>query len=135
MADDILHPALQPAPEPAKPGGIFSGSIDAKPAEKAGSTGAEKLRAFEDRHLGKNAVRINGEVERGHGSAFALKMLESPELRREHAAIERLIDAEKHLAEAEGAVSTAKTAHESAKAAVAEAAKATDAKPEPVKAA
>jgi hypothetical protein len=99
-------------------------------------TAHQRLRAFEDRHLGEDAVRINGAIERGHGSLFAIKMTEAPELRRQHAAIERLIEAEKKLGEAEGTLSVAQSEHATAKAAVDEATKATEAaKPAPALAA
>lgn len=105
MADDTLHPALQPAPEPAKPGGIFSGSLGSKPAP-AKTTGAERLRAFEDLHLGVDTVRHNGEIERGHGSPFRFL---SGELQKEYAALERLVDAEADVADAEAAMAVAES--------------------------
>lgn len=75
----------------------------------------DRLRAFEDRHFGSDAVRINGQIERGHGSMFNEL---DPKHRREHAAIENLIAAEKKLGEADGALSAAQSYHDDAKAAV-----------------
>lgn len=75
-------------------------------------TAHQKLRAFEDRHLGEDAVRINGEVERGHGSKF--KTL-SPDHHREYAALERLRDAEKALSDAAATLAQAQSAYDAAK--------------------
>lgn len=59
-------------------------------------TAADRLRAFEDAHLGKDVQRLNGHIERGSGSRFSsLKARE----RAHHAALEALIKAEeKHSA-------------------------------------
>lgn len=71
----------------------------------------DRIRAFEDEHLGPDAVRINGEVERGHGSAF--KAL-SPALHRHYAALERLVAAEIALGEAAAVHSQAQVAYDTA---------------------
>jgi hypothetical protein len=118
MADDTSHPsplatspAYTPAPEPAKPGGIFSGSIAAKPAEKAPVTAADKLRAFEDKHLGKDCSRISGEIERGVGSPYAGM---KPHLKAHHASLENLVKAEKAVADASADLEAAKAKHAAA---------------------
>ena len=120
MADDTALPH----PEPVKTN-IFSSAPASKPAEKATDTAAAKLRAFEDKHLGRKAMRNkDGVVEKGFGSPF--KAL-SPELLAEHAALEKLVEAEANVDEANIELSAAKVAHEAAKAAVVEATKAADA--------
>lgn len=91
-----------------------------EPQEPSADLGADQMRAFEDQHFGKDAVRINGQIERGHGSKFNDL---HPAHRREHAALERLIAAEKKLGEAEGALSIAQSDHDEAKLAVERAAK------------
>ncbi len=64
-----------------------------EPAEpEAEMTMTQRLRAFEDKHLGEDAVRINGELERGHGSRYS-KM--SPAHRAHHDALVELVAAEK----------------------------------------
>lgn len=78
-------------------------------------TGAQRLRAFEDKHLGEDVMRINGAIERGHGAAFHNL---SPEVKAEHAALERLVKAEKQLVEATAALGAAQTAHAAAAEAV-----------------
>lgn len=115
MADETLpHPALQPAPT----------AFAAKPAADT-TSGKSRLRAFEDKHLGRKAVRnMQGQVERGYGSPY--KRL-SPELLAEHTALEKLVDAEAAVDDANAALSAAKSAVETAKADVVTASKAADA--------
>jgi len=74
-------------------------------------TAKAKLRAFEDEHLGKDAVRIKGEIERGHGSPFAAM---KPELKRHYEALERVVAAEQKVDDAAAALAAAKVAHEAA---------------------
>lgn len=75
---------------------------------------ADRVRAFEDKHLGKDAVRIGGRIERGSGSPFAAM---SDEKKRQYAALEKLVAAEQKLADAHAAVIQAETDHEAALAA------------------
>lgn len=75
---------------------------------------ADRVRAFEDEHFGKDAVRVNGQVERGSGSIYQQM---STERKREYAALENLVDAERKLGEAEAAVVLAETEHAAALAA------------------
>jgi hypothetical protein len=127
MADETLpHPApaytapvIKPE-EPATKKDWISGA-GTKPAT---DTGAAKLRAFEDKHLGRKAMRNKeGHVERGYGSTFKAM---TPEQHAEHAALEKLVEAEAKVDEANVALSAAKVAVEAAKAAVVEATKVSD---------
>lgn len=68
-----FKPATAPAPEPEPESTV------------------DRLRAFEDRILGKDHVRHAGKVEKGHGSPFSGL---SPEHKAHHAALEALIAAE-----------------------------------------
>lgn len=82
-------------------------SIDPFEASEPASA-AQRLRAFEDEHLGPETPRHEGLVERGHGAP--LRFLPD-EKRREHAALEKKVHAEKMLAEAESKLAAAQTAH------------------------
>jgi hypothetical protein len=64
-------------------------------------TATDRLRAFEDEHFGKGAVRINGRIERGSGSPYQNA---DPKIRKTHAALEQLIAAEQKLADTTGAM-------------------------------
>jgi hypothetical protein len=88
-------------------------------------TAKAKLRAFEDEHLGKDAVRIGGEIEKGHGSPYAGMR---PDRRRHYEALERLVEAEQRLDAANVALTNAKVALETAEADVENAAKLADQK-------
>lgn len=108
MADE---PATQPvivqsplAPEPVAPPPAAAPEREPVPA-------ADRLRSFEDEHLGKDAVRIHDRVERGVGSPFQ-KL--SDEHKRQYAALERLIGAEQKLASAHAALIAADTEHDAA---------------------
>lgn len=70
---------------------------EAPVAEPEPKTGAELLRAFEDAHMGEDVPRVDGKVERGHGSKFQQM---KPHHRVRHAAIERLVQAEDDLVKA-----------------------------------
>lgn len=81
-------------------------------ADEPELTGARgRLRAFEDATFGKDAVRINGLVERGYGSKFKEM---SAEQALHYAALEKLIVAEQRLADAHGALIAAESSHEAA---------------------
>lgn len=72
---------------------------------------AERLRAFEDQHLGKDVVRLHGHVEKGFGSKFK----NMPERHHRHyAALEKLVHAEQHLADAHSALIAAEESHQAA---------------------
>lgn len=84
----------------------------------------DRLRAFEDKHFGEKAVRINGRIERGSGSPYQMA---HPAVREQHARIEKLIEAEQKLAVAHTALIQADTEHEQAEQAIAAAEKDLDA--------
>lgn len=96
--------------EPLKSGAAAQASID-PPREMPAS---DRVRAFEDEHVGKDAVRIGGRIERGSGSPFAAL---SPEKKRQYAALEKLVVAEQKLADAHAALVQAEADHEAALAA------------------
>lgn len=70
-----------------------------------------KLRAFEDDVFGKDVSRINGEVERGVGSPYA-RMTDAQ--KAHHLALEKLIAAEKAMADASADLAKAQADHEAA---------------------
>lgn len=112
MTDDTIEttkvsPIKPPVAEifPAKP------DPETKPEPAAPLTAKDRLRAFEDEHFGPDAVRVNGEIERGHGSPFA-EMDERQH--RQYAAIELLIAAEQRLADSTAALASAEAEHEAA---------------------
>jgi hypothetical protein len=74
-------------------------------------TAASKLRAFEDEHLGKDATRINGELERGVGSRWAGL---GSHKKAHHAALEKLVKAEQGVADASAALDAAESGHAAA---------------------
>lgn len=73
------------------------------------------IRQFEDQHLGPDAVRINGEVERGSGSAFAQLSIAQ---RREYEALTALVPLEDRLSAARAELVAAEAAYDSAVAAI-----------------
>lgn len=82
------------------------------PAEPpAPLSAAERLRAFEDAEVGKDAVRIGGRIERGYGSPFAAL---SAEKKRQYAALGKLVAAEQKLADAHAALIQAEADHQAA---------------------
>lgn len=74
----------------------------------------DRLRAFEDEHLGPDAVRLHGRVERGYGSLFQRMPLEK---QKAHAAIEKTVATEQKLADAHAALLAADAEHDAALAA------------------
>jgi hypothetical protein len=82
--------------------------FDYRPGDESFSatklTAAEKLRAFEDEHIGEDAVRIGGDIERGVGSKYQGM---TDDQRAHHTALENLVAAEKQLADATAALATA----------------------------
>lgn len=103
MGSDLLKPAAAVRPrDPSKP--------DANDEDIA-APAQSRLRAFEDRVFGKDAVRINGRVERGFGSKFK-DMSANQALH--YAALEKLIIGEKRLADARTAALDAENAHRAA---------------------
>lgn len=88
----------------------------------------EKLRAFEDRVLGADATRIEGKVERGHGSRY--RAMNDAE-KTEHTALEQLIEAELKLQQATTALGEAQAHHAAVSARVEAHEKAAMPEPEP----
>jgi hypothetical protein len=82
------------------------------------STAAERLRAFEDREFGKDAVRINDRIERGYGSKFKNMVDSDPRKAAEYAALERMVEAELVLADADGKRAQAQADYDAAVAAL-----------------
>ena len=83
--------------------------------EPAELSALERLRAFEDRHLGEDTPRFNGAVEKGHGSLFARPVEKGGKLtdahRKAHAAIEKTCHTEDKLNAARGALAQAEADH------------------------
>lgn len=96
-------PAIEPPTEPTAP-------VDAFDASEPGSS-AQRLRDFEDKHLGPKHSRLNGQIERGIGSPFAGL---DDNRKAHHAALEAQIAAE---SEHQAAVAAADAAAEKLKAA------------------
>jgi hypothetical protein len=94
-----LTPAA-PIVEPVKP------AINPATPDAGHDTAAKRLRAFEDKHFGKRAVRLNGRIERGYGSPFKEM---TPERQAEYASIESLVEAEQNLDAANAVLSKAKS--------------------------
>ncbi len=109
-----LHPA---ADEPAKK------PRAKRQAKEEPADAATRLRAFEDKHLGADCVRIGDQVERGAGSPYSRL---TPARHREYEALERLVASEKKLAEAHSALIAADAEHDAAM----EAAAAAEAEPD-----
>lgn len=80
-------------------------------ANEAPPSAADRLRAFEDVHLGKDAVRLHGRIERGFGSPFKAML---PEKHQHYAALEKLVTTEQALSDARGTLLAAEAAHEAA---------------------
>lgn len=72
--------------------------------EAAATPARDRLRAFEDRHLGENAHRIDDQVERGVGSQFH-KLSDAH--KRHYEAIEALVVAEDAVADARAKLAVA----------------------------
>lgn len=70
---------------------------------------ATRLRAFEDEHLGPDAVRISGHVERGVGSPYSRL---NPARHRHYEALEKAVASEQKLAGAHAALIQADADHE-----------------------
>jgi hypothetical protein len=75
-------------------------------------TAHQRLRAFEDEHIGEDAVRNkHGHIEKGFGSKFKDM---SPERHAEYAALEKIVAAEDKVNAANAALSTAQAEHDAA---------------------
>lgn len=78
------------------------------------ASAAQRLRSFEDEHLGEDAPRFQGKLERGHGSLFQRL---PPEKRKAHELIEKTAETEQKLNDARAAVAVAENEHNTAVAA------------------
>ena len=78
-------------------------------AHVAETDAATRLRAFEDEHLGPDAVRIGGHVERGVGSPYSRL---NPARHRHYEALEKAVASEQKLAAAHAALIQADADHE-----------------------
>lgn len=78
-------------------------------------TGSEMLREFEDEQMGPDVPRVDGKVERGHGSKFQQM---KPHHRARHAALERLVHAEDELVKATAEIARATVKRDEAQTAV-----------------
>jgi hypothetical protein len=96
-------PILPPEHAPPEP------EIAAEPEPETAKT---RLRNFEDDVLGEDAVRISGQIEKGHGSHFKTKM--THEQRVQHGALEKLVEAEQKVADTSAALAKAEADHEAA---------------------
>jgi len=83
-------------------------------ALEPGPAAKDRVRSFEDETFGKDAVRINGELEQGIGSPFA-KM--DAGQKAKYAALQALVGAEQRLSDARAALVTAEAEFETADAA------------------
>lgn len=90
-------------------------------------TAAAQLRAYEDELFGPDAPRIDGQIERGRGSFFERMTKEQHD---HYAALEKLIESERRIAEAESHLAEAKDAHAQAVAMAEGSAPKAEAKPE-----
>lgn len=86
-----------------------TGPVD--PFEISEPGAAEQLRAFEDKHLGEDAPRFEGKIEKGHGSLFSRM---PPEMQKAHAAIEKTAETEQKLADARAKLAVAESEHNTA---------------------
>lgn len=79
--------------EPAVYRGIKDGAVlHTETVTISGNTAAAaRLRAFEDEHFGEDAVRIDGQVERGSGSAY--QMMSEPR-QKHYRALEHAVEVE-----------------------------------------
>jgi hypothetical protein len=98
-----------------------------RPSIEEPKPGTVRLREFEDEHLGKEAVRLNGRVERGSGSPYQAL---SPEKKLQYVALERLVVAEEKLADARAVVAKAEAECAMAEQHVEECTKALEPKPD-----
>ena len=89
-------------------------SADQFEASEPGSA-AQRLRAFEDEHLGPDAVRLHGgRVERGSGSLLQGLPAEKQKV---HAALEKAVETERKVDETRAKLAAAENEHNAALAA------------------
>lgn len=91
-----------------KPQVVLEGTDPASPTETTeGNSAAERFAALEEKLFQGRAARVNGQIERGHGSLF--RRLSEDEQRR-YLALEAEVVAEKKVADARAALSLAEAA-------------------------
>jgi hypothetical protein len=103
----------QPQPDPFAPGRVDPSPVsdlNTEPADEP-TTARTRLRDFEHDMLGEDTPRIDGHIERGHGSMYARLTHEE---RAQHTALERLVAAEQKVADTSAALEKAKIDHERA---------------------
>lgn len=93
-----------------------AGAQQNRPEIGVDSPATERLRAFEDREFGTNAVRINGRIERGYGSLFRDMAEKYPAKGAVYAALERLVETELAVADANSKLAQAQADHDAAEA-------------------
>lgn len=111
-SDGQVHPVATAEQGALNETGFAEQAASAVPFEASEpASAAQRLRAFEDEHLGPDAVRINDRVERGSGSPFQAL---TPEKRKHYHAIEKTIDTEGRLADARAKLAQAESEHNAA---------------------
>jgi hypothetical protein len=112
MSDETeIQTDAAPAPAPVIPADPIPDAPEAIDAKT-------RLREFEDEAFADSkieVVRIGDRLERGNGSAFAAL---PDHVKAKHAALERLVDAEQKLADANAAVAVAQSEYDAALTAV-----------------
>lgn len=104
------------APPADKPLAAEQKIADPEPeVSDADLSAVDRLRRFEDEHIGHDAPRIGGQLERGVGSLFSRMPDED---RAHHARLEKLVAAEAKMVTAEAALNAAKAEHAEAQKAV-----------------
>ncbi len=93
-----------------------SGAQQNRPELSTDSPASDRLREFEDREFGKDAVRMNGRIERGYGSRFRDMAEANPAKGAVYAALERLVETELAVADATGKLAQAQADHDAAEA-------------------
>lgn len=93
--------------------GSFATFADAERSLDASDSGssAQRLRAFEDEHLGPDTPRFGGMVEKGHGSLFSRL---PPEKQKAHALIEKTAETEAKVDAARANLAIAENEHAAA---------------------
>jgi hypothetical protein len=108
MTDDTIEVA---ADKPAPLAIVKAAPVEAVEPD---TTAKGRLRAFEDSIVGKDAPRVHGKVERGHGSLYQRNT--SPEQKAHHAALEHLVESEDRMAKASAHLATVQAEHDKAEA-------------------
>lgn len=87
-------------------------AISADPFEASEpASAAQRLRDFEDEHLGADTPRFAGKIERGHGSLFGRLTADKQKI---HGAIEKTVTTEQKVSDARAALLAAEAEHNAA---------------------